>query len=90
MTKNSFSLYYHGTNRYSIVNGVEIHRFKTKDSKVKATPLCLGNIFSVDNMKNSGLHGYAYVFSFDYYATAANDTQDIYKYFMKKNDMGVG
>ena len=48
------------------------------------------NIFSVYFMQNSGLHGYAYVFSFDYYATAANDTLDIYKYFMKKNDMGVG
>ena len=26
------------------VNGTEIHKFKAKDSKIVATPLCLGNI----------------------------------------------
>ena len=29
---------------YLFVNGKEIHKFKTKDFKVVATPLCLANI----------------------------------------------
>ena len=40
------------------VNGKEIHKFKAKDSKIVATPLCLGNIlidWSTDNMKKQGL-----------------------------------
>ena len=36
------------------VNGNEIIKFKTKNSKIVATPLCLGNIskdWSINNMK---------------------------------------
>ena len=36
------------------VNGKEIHKFKARDFKFVATPLCLENIskdLSVDNMK---------------------------------------
>ena len=43
------------------VNGVEIYKFKAKDSEIYAASLCLGNVskvFSVDNMKNTGLYGY--------------------------------
>ena len=53
--KFSLSLHYNGANSYLFVNGVEIHKFKTKDSET-ATSLCLGNIskdFSVDNMKKT-------------------------------------
>ena len=39
----SLSLHYNGANSY-IANGKEIHKFKAKDSKTVATPLCLGNI----------------------------------------------
>ena len=48
------SLHYIGANSYLFVNGTEIHKLKTKDSEIVATPLCLGNIskdFSVDNIK---------------------------------------
>ena len=63
-----------------------------KDSEIKATTLCLGNIskdFSVDNMKNTRLHGYVYDFSVGYDATAVDGILDIHEYLMKKNDMWV-
>ena len=65
-------------------------KFKAKDSKILASPLCLGNIFkdwSTDNMKKAELTGYVYDFSADYNATAVDDIKDIHKYLMKKNDM---
>ena len=46
VTKKKFclSLHYNGANSYLFVNGTEIYKFKAKDSKIVATPLCLGNI----------------------------------------------
>ena len=62
------SLYHNGANSYLdlVVNGVEMHKFEVKDSEIVATPLYLENMlkeFSVDNMKKTGLNGYAYDFS---------------------------
>ena len=60
---------YNGANRYLFVNGKEIAKFKAKDSKIVASPLCLGNIskdWSADNMKKTGLNGYVYEFNVDY------------------------
>ena len=92
--KNFFlNLHYDGANSYLFVNGTEIHKFKTKDSEIIATSLCLGNIskdWSVDNMKNmkkTGLNGYICGFSVDYDAIAVNDILDIQTYLMKKNNM---
>ena len=79
---------YNGANSYLFVNDTEIIKFKTKDSKIVAYLLCLGNIskdFSVDNMKKTGLNGYVYDFSVDYNAIAVADILDIHKYLMKKN-----
>ena len=48
------SLHYNGENSYLFVNDTEIHKFKTKDSEIVASPLRLGNIskdFLVDNME---------------------------------------
>ena len=48
-------------NSYLFVSGVEIYKFKAKDSEINAIPLCLGNIskdFLVKNMKKTGLNGY--------------------------------
>ena len=48
------SLHYNGDNSYLFANGIEIYKFKAKDSEIVASPLFLGNIsrhFSVDNMK---------------------------------------
>ena len=69
------------------VNGTEIYKFKAKDSKIVATPLCLGNIskdWSVDNMKRTGFNGHVYDFSVDYGVTDVDDLLDIHKYLVKK------
>ena len=79
---------YNGLSSCLFVIGVEIIKFKAKDSEIVAHPLCLGNIskdFSVDNMKTTGLNGYVYDFSVDYNAIAVSDILDIHKYLMKKN-----
>ena len=84
------SLHYNGVNSYLLVNGTEIYKFKAKDSKIIAVPLCLGNIskdWSVDNMKKTRFNGYVYDFSVDYGATDVDDIIDIHKYLMKKNDI---
>ena len=55
--KCCLSLHYNGANNYLFVNGTEIIKFKAKDSKIIAIPLCPGNIskdWSVDNMNNTG------------------------------------
>ena len=82
------SLYYNGADSYLFVNGVEIHKFKSKGSEVNAIPLCLGNIskdFSVDHKKKTGLNAYVYDFSVDIDAIAVDYILDIHKYLMKKH-----
>ena len=58
VTKKKFclSLPYNGANSYLFVNGIEIYKFKAKDSETVASPLCLGNIskdWSANNMKKN-------------------------------------
>ena len=43
-TKFCLSLRYNGGNSYLFANGIEIIKFKAKDSKIVASPLCLGSI----------------------------------------------
>ena len=55
VTRKKFciSLQCNGANSYLFVNGIEIIKFKAKDSEIVTTPLCLGNIskdWSVDNV----------------------------------------
>ena len=81
------SLHYNGANSYLFVNGIEIYKFKAKDSEIVATQLSLGNIskdWSVDNMKRTEFTGYVNDFSVDYDVTDDDDIKDIYKYLMKK------
>ena len=88
--KNCLNLHYNGANSCLFVNGTEICKFKAKDSKIVASPLCLGNIsknWSTDNMKKTGLTGYVYDFSVHYEATNVDDIKDIHKYLMKKNNI---
>ena len=92
VTKKKFcvSLHYNGTNSYLFVNGMEIIKFKAKDSEIVLSPLCLGYVskdWSIDDMKKTGFHGYVYDFSVDYNVTDVNDIKDIQKYLMKKNDI---
>ena len=72
------------------VNGIEIIKFKAKDSEIVGTPLYIGNIskhFSATNMKKTGLNGYVYDFAVDYDAVSIDDILDIHKYLMKKNNI---
>ena len=88
--KFCLSLHYNWANSYLFVNGTDIYKFKAKDSKIVARPLCLGNIskdWSTDNMKKTGFNGYVYDFSVDYDATDVDDIKDIHKYLMKKNNI---
>ena len=71
--------------------GIEIIKFKAKDSEIIASPFCLGNISndrSTDNLKKNkkktGFTGYVYDFSVDYNVIDV-DIKDIHKYLMKKN-----
>ena len=80
---------YNGANSYLFVNGIEIYKFKAKDSEIVATLLCLGNIskyWSVDKMKKTGFTGYVYDFSVDYDVIDVDDIKDIHKYLIKKNN----
>ena len=83
----SLSLHHNKENNYLFVNGAEIIKFKPKDSEILPYPLCLGSISrdcSVDNMKQTGLNGYAYDCSVDYDSIAVDDILNIHKYLMKK------
>ena len=46
VTKKKFCLrlHYNGANSYLFINGIEIYKFKVKDSEIVATPLCLRNV----------------------------------------------
>ena len=72
------------------MSGIEIIKFKAKDSEIIASPFCLGNIsndWSTDNLKKkTGFTGYVYDFSVDYNVTDV-DIKDIHKYLMKKNSI---
>ena len=75
------SLHYNGDNSYLFVNGKEIYKFKAKDSKIVPYPLCLGNIskdFSPLDMCKTGLNGFVYDFSVDYWAIANDKILDIH------------
>ena len=78
VTKRRFCLRlpYNGANSYLFVNGVEIIKFKAKDSEIIPNELCLGNFskdFSASNMKKAGLYGTVYDFSADYGDISVDD-----------------
>ena len=92
ITKKKFcmSLHYNGASSYLFVNGIEMYKFKAKDSAIVASPLCWGNISKdclANNMKKNGLTGYVYDFSADYSTVTVDDIKDIHKYLMKKNNI---
>ena len=89
MTKKKLclSLCCNAANSYLLVNGTEIYKFKSNDSEIVASPLCLGNIskdFSREIMKKPGFHRYIYDFSVDYDATDVDDIIDMHKCLMNK------
>ena len=68
--KFCLSFHYNGDSNYLFVNGKEIINFKAKDSEIVSYTLCLGGLskdFGVGYMKTTGLIGYIYDFSIDYW-----------------------
>ena len=78
-TKFCLSLHYNVGSSYLFVNGTEIHKFTTKDSKIVPNNLCLGF--------ETGCNGYIYDFSIDYNSIDVYHIKDIHKYLMKKNEI---
>ena len=73
-----------------LVNGKEIINFKAKNSEIVPYPLCLGNIskrFTVPYILKTGLTGYIYDFSVNYWAIPNDKILGIHKYLMKKNSI---
>ena len=54
------------------MKGIEIYKFKVKDSEIAATKFC-------------GFNGYVFDFSIGYDAADVDDIKDIEKYLIKKN-----
>ena len=82
------SLHYNGGDSYLFVNSTEIHKFKSKVSEIIENSLCLGNIskdWSINNMKKSGLKGFAYDFSVDCDYISTTDILGTHKYLMETN-----
>ena len=83
---------YNGDSSYLFTNGKEIVNFKAKDSEIVPYPLCPGSLskdFSQSNTTRTGLGGYVYDFSVDYWAIANDKILDIHKYLMEKNDVNI-
>ena len=88
--KCCLNLHYNGANSYLFGDSTEIIKVKAKESKIIATPLCIGNIskdWSVDNMKDTELNESVYNFSVDYNTIAVDDIKDIHEHLMKKNNV---
>ena len=86
------NLHYNGANSQLFVNGIEIYKFKAKDSEIVASPLYLGNISKdcgqqTTLKKTTDFNGYVYYFSVDYDDTSVDDIKDNHEYLMKKNKM---
>ena len=87
-TKFCLNLHYNGASSHLFVNGKEIHKFTAKDSEINPYELCLGKMskdWSVDNMKKTGLKGYAYDFIVDCDAISVCDITVIHNYLIEKN-----
>ena len=83
-------MHYNGDSSSLFVNGKEIINFKAKDYEIVRHPLCQGVLpkdFSPSNAARTGLRGYVYDFSVDYWAIANDKILDIHKYLMKKNNI---
>ena len=78
------SLRYNGSNSFLFVNAMNMYQFKVKDSEIKDYALCLGNISTINNMKNAGLKVVVKFFFFDFNPINTSDILDIHKYLVKR------
>ena len=79
-------LHYIEVGDYIFVNGIQIYKFKAKDSEINAVPSCLGNVskvISFDNIKKTRLNRYVYEFSVRFDAIDVNDTLVVGRYLTK-------
>ena len=84
------TLYYDKVYNYVFVNGVEIYRFKARDSEINVDRLCLGNVsnnLSNDNIRKAELYRYIYDFSVGYYSIDVDDILDIHKCLMNRGNV---
>ena len=75
---------------YLVVNGKQIINFKANYSEIVVYRLCLGNIskdFTTTYRLETGLFGYIYDFSVDYWAISNDKILGFYKYLMENNNM---
>ena len=82
-------MHYNGDTSYLFVNGKEIINLKAKNSEIVPYPLCLGNFstdFTIPYRLKTGLTGYIYDFSVDYWAIANDKILEIHKHILKKNN----
>ena len=83
-------MHYNGDDSYLYANGKQVTNFKAKDSEITPYPSCLGNVskdFSKKLINETGLHGYIYDFSVDYWTITKDKILDIHKYLMEKNEI---
>ena len=83
-------MHYNGDRSYLFVNGKEIINFKGKDCEIVPYSLYLGNVskdVTTPYMLETGLLGYLYDFSVDYWTIANDKILDIHKYLMEKNNI---
>ena len=75
---------------YSYAYGKFVVNLKAKDSGITPYPLCLGNVskdFSKTLINETGLHGYIYDFSIDYWTITKDKILNTPKYLMEKNNI---
>ena len=90
VTKKKFclSLNYSEANSYLFLNGIEMYKFRGKDSEIMGNSIMFRKCFKrlVSRWyEKTGFNGYIYDFSVDYNVTNVNDIKDIHKYLIKKN-----
>ena len=83
------SLHCNGYNSYLFVNEEEELKFKTKNSEIQKSLLCVGSIssdWSSTESTKTGLQGNVYDFALDYVPLNGVKTiYDIHRYLMKKH-----
>ena len=85
------SLHYKVDNRYLLVNGKEISKFKSGNENFNfPTQFCLESIsngFSATESREVFLNRNVYEFSVDYNSIDKSDIMNIHKYLMSRNNI---
>ena len=84
------SLHYNEEHSYLFVNGVEIYKFKAKDSEIDAAPLNLDNVskvFQLIILKRLDYMDISMIFQLIYNSIDFDNILDIHKCFTIKNNI---